>query len=134
MAQIVTKAAQAQMRIGLNTSAFGNVEVRTVVRAGEVGLAIGSERGDLRILMGNELPAIANSLQQQNLRLHEVNFHHGFTFSGNFSSGEQSQSRSFTPIPVTVRSPGAETSGDNSIEAGSVEIPGRLHTGLNILA
>ena len=134
VAQIVNKASQAEMRIGLTTSAFGNVEVRTVVHATEVGLAIGSERGDLRGLMGNELPGIANTLQQQNLRLHEVNFHQGFTFSGNLSSGDQSQPRSFGPTPGTARSPGVEASGDKSIEPGAAEISGRSHSRLNILA
>jgi hypothetical protein len=134
VAQIVNKASQAEMRIGLTTSAFGNVEVRTVVHASEVGLAIGSERGDLRGLMGNELPAIANTLQQQNLRLHEVNFHQGFTGSGNPSSGDQSQHRSFLPNPATVRSPGAEASGNKSIEPSAGDISGRSRTGLSILA
>ncbi len=134
MAQIVNKATQAEMRVGLNTSAFGNVEVRTVVHASEVGLVIGSERGDLRTLLGNEIPGIANTLQQQNLRLNEVNFHQGFTFSGNLSSGSDSQPRSFTPPPVPAHSPVAETRGDNSTDPVVAEASIRRHTGLNILA
>jgi hypothetical protein len=97
MAQIVSKAAQSEMRIGLNTSAFGSVEVRTVVRANDVGVLIGSERGDLRSLLANELPGIAQSLQQQNLRLSQVNFHQSFAFSNNTSSGGNSQPRSYLP-------------------------------------
>ena len=134
MAQVVSKATQAEMRIGLNTSAFGNVEVRTVIHASEVGLVIGSERGDLRSLLGSEIPGIANTLQQQNLRLNEVNFHQGFTFSGNSSSGGDSQPRSFTPPAVPAHYPVAETRGDNSIEPVTAEASGRRHTGLNILA
>ncbi len=134
MAQIVSKATQAEMRVGLNTSAFGDVEVRTVVHASEVGLVIGSERGDLRTLLGNEIPGIANTLQQQNLRLNEVNFHQGFTFSGNLSSGSDSQPRSFTPPPVPVHSPGAETRADNSTEPVVAETTSHRRTGLNILA
>ena len=78
MAQMVNRAAQSEMRIGMTTSAFGNVEVRTVVHANEVGVLIGSEKGDLRVLLANELPGIANTLQQQDLRLNQVNFHQGF--------------------------------------------------------
>ena len=95
MAQIVAKANQSEMRIGLNTPAFGSVEVRTVVRASDVGVTIGSEKGDLRSLFANELPGIANALQQQSLRLNQVSFHQGFTFSGNSSSGGDSQPRSY---------------------------------------
>jgi flagellar hook-length control protein FliK len=103
LAHMVNKAAQTEMRIGLNTSAFGNVEVRTVVHANDVGVQIGSERGDLRSLLGNDLPAITNHLQQQNLRLSEVNFHQaGFGSSGNSASGGDSQQRSFTPQPATI--------------------------------
>ncbi len=94
MAQMVNKAAQSEMRIELNTSAFGNVEVHTVVRANEVGLLIGSEKGDLRALFSNELPALTNILQKQNLQLNPVNFLQGFAFS-NQSSGGDSHQRSF---------------------------------------
>jgi flagellar hook-length control protein FliK len=106
MAQMVSRAAQSEMRIGLNTAAFGNVEVRTVVHANEVGIMIGSEKGDLRALLSNELPGIASALQQQNLRLNPVNFHQqGFAFSHQMSSGGDPQSRSFVrrPSPATSR-------------------------------
>jgi hypothetical protein len=100
MAQMVSKASQSEMRIGMNTSAFGNVEVRTVVHANDVGVLIGSEKGDLRSFLANELPAIANTLQQQNLRLNQVNFHqHGFASSNQMSSGGDTHRRSFVPKP-----------------------------------
>ena len=120
------------MRIGLNTSAFGSVEVRTVVHANEVGVLIGSEKGDLRSLLSNELPGIANTLQQQNLRLNQVNFH-GFAFSNNMSSGgEQSQPRSFarqsSPAAIFPDNPGAEFS-DPAESSGT-----QRGTSLSILA
>ena len=96
LAQMLTKASQAEMRIGLNTQAFGNVEVRTVVHATDVGVLIGSEKGDLRSLLTNDLPGIANTLQQQNLRLTQVSFQQqGFTASSDSSSGGNAQPRSF---------------------------------------
>jgi len=133
MAQMVNKAAQSEMRIGLNTSAFGSVEVRTVVHANEVGVQIGSEKGDLRSLLSNELPGIASTLQQQNLRLNQVNFHQGFAFSNNMSSGgQQSQPRSFarqaSPAAMTPENPGAEFS--NPAESCSTQ----HGTSLSILA
>ena len=129
---MVSKAAQSEMRIGLNTSAFGSVEVRTVVHANEVGVVIGSEKGDLRSLLSSELPGIANTLQQQNLRLNQVNFH-GFAFSNNMSSGgEQSQPRSFarhsSPAATSLDNPSAEFSDP----AESSSIP--RGTSLSILA
>ena len=103
MAQMVNQAAQSEMRIGMNTAAFGNVEVRTVVHANDVGVLIGSEKGDLRSLLANELPGIATSLQQQNLRLNQVNFHQtGFAFSNQASSGGDAQPRWFASRPTAA--------------------------------
>lgn len=104
MAQMANQAAQSEMRIGMNTSAFGNVEVRTVVHANEVGILIGSEKGDLRSLLSNELPGIAHTLQQQDIRLNHVNFHQqGFAFSNQMSSGSDSQPRPFSSKPSPAR-------------------------------
>jgi len=120
MAQMVTRATQSEMRIGLNTSAFGSVEVRTVVHAGDVGLSVGSEKGDLHSLLSNELPTIANSLQQQSLRLTQVSFHQGSGLSGNLSSGGGSQQQRFTsPTPSGAgwskdESPEISTEADDS--------------------
>lgn len=97
VAQLVNRMGQSEMRIGLNTSAFGSVEVRTTVRTSDVGLVIGSEKGDLHTLLANEMPAIASTLQQQNLRLNSVNFMQGFAFSNNASGGD-AQQRSFVPM------------------------------------
>jgi flagellar hook-length control protein FliK len=97
MAQLVNRAEQSEMRIGMNTSAFGSVDVRTTVHANDVSLVIGSEKGDLRTLLANDLPAIANTLQQQSLRLNSVNFMQGFAFSNNFSGGGNSQQQTFVP-------------------------------------
>jgi hypothetical protein len=133
MAQMVSRAAQSEMRIGLTTSAFGNVEVRTQVRANEVGLAIGSERGDLRSLLANELPGLANRLQQQSLRLSQVNFHESSAFSGNSSSGENPQRRFFTQ-PASVPSPVTETTPETFPAAGNTEGSRSRHAGLSVLA
>jgi hypothetical protein len=95
---MVSRVGQAEMRIGVNTSAFGSVEVRTVVHASDVGLTIGSEKGDLRGLLGNEMPAITNSLQQQNLRLSSINFTQGFASSSHGSEGGNSHQQSFVPV------------------------------------
>ena len=132
IAQMVSKATQSEMRIGLNTSAFGSVEVRTVVHANEVGVLIGSEKGDLRSLLSNELPGIANTLQQQNLRLNQVNFH-GFAFSNNMSSGgQQSQPRSFVPRSSPVAFSPENPSPECSDPAESP--PTQRGTNLSILA
>lgn len=115
LVQMVTKAAQSEMRIGMNTTAFGSVEIRTTVHANDVGVLIGSERGDLRSLLANDLPVIANTLQQQNLRLMQVSFHQqGFAFSSDSSSGRNPDPRSFPTRTNPDSSLSSETSSTSS--------------------
>jgi hypothetical protein len=134
MAQMVSKASQSEMRIGMNTSAFGNVEVRTVVHANEVSVVIGSEKGDLRSLLSNELPGIANELQRQDLKLNQVNFHQsGFAFSNQMSSGSESHARSFASKPGAPMAPPGPTSGAEFTERAEPLLI-RGVSGLSILA
>jgi len=132
MAQMVSRAAQSEMRIGMNTSEFGSVEVRTFVHANDVGVQIGSERGDLRSLLSTEIPGIANTLQQQNLRLTQVNFHQqGFSFTGNSPGGGNPQPRSFATKSNALAPSGPEI----SPESNQMETPRSSGTsGLSVLA
>ena len=134
MAQMVSRVGQSEMRIGMNTSAFGTVDVRTVVHASDVGLVIGSEKGDLRGLMSNEMPGITNSLQQQNLRLNSVSFMQGFASSGNGngSGGGDSQQRFFVPQRGYSDSQLAEPVVDSVESTSASEYSSRR--GLSILA
>ena len=119
VAQLMTRVQQSEMRIGMNTSAFGSVEVRTVVHANDVGLVIGSEKGDLRTLLANDIPVITNTLQQQNLRLNSVNFMQGFAFSNNASGGGNSQPQSFVPMRASANSGLPGVAEDESRDLGS---------------
>jgi flagellar hook-length control protein FliK len=120
VAQLVNRMGQSEMRIGMNTSAFGTVEVRTVVHANDVGLVIGSEKGDLRTLLSNDMPAITSTLQQQNLRLNSVNFMQGFAFSNNASGGGDSQQRSFVPMRTAENSRLSEATASDAMEPVTV--------------
>jgi hypothetical protein len=119
------------MRIGLNTSAFGSVEVRTIVHANDVGLVIGSEKGDLHSLLVNDLPGIANTLQQQNLRLSQVDFQHGLAFANNFSGGDSRQR--FVPAPTAAPSLVSDSRTSESTEPAA-DSSIRRPAGLSILA
>lgn len=133
LARAVNRIAQAEMRIGMNTSAFGNVEVRTTVHANDVGLVIGSEKGDLRSLLANELPAIASTLREQDLRLHQVNFHQGLALSNQMSSGGDSQRRYLASGPRRSWNPEPAEVHHETIEIPEPR-PGTVQRGLSILA
>ena len=134
MAQMVNRAETTEMRIGMNTSAFGSVEVRTVVHASDVGMTIGSEKGDLRGMLANDLPGISNALQQQNLRLTGVNFTQGFASSNNSSGGGgDSQQRSFVPArPIATPVLSEAAVDDSPVPVSGWEPGGGM--GLSILA
>lgn len=134
-AQMANKAGQAEMRIGLNTAEFGSVEVRTSVHASDVGVQIGSEKGDLRSLLTPELPSIAHTLQQQDLRLTQVSFHQqGFAFAGNSSfSGGNSQPSWYFSRPQAASSLADESSAAKPSHA-SEPIASQRGPGLSILA
>jgi hypothetical protein len=118
IAQMMNRIDQSEMRIGMNTSAFGSVEVRAVVHANDVGLMVGSEKGDLRALLANDMPALANSLQEQNLRLHSVNFMQGFAFSNSSSGGGgDAPPRPFVPQGGAPHIGLSETAVEDSREA-----------------
>jgi hypothetical protein len=125
MAQMVSRIGQSEMRIEINTAAFGSVEVRTLVHANDVALVVGSEKGDLRALLANELPALANTLQQQNLRLNSVNFMQGFASSNHGSGGGDSQQRSFAPTHAPSGGGLSEAAVDDSLEiSAAAELAG----------
>jgi len=67
-------AAPAEMRFNITTDAFGRVEMHTVVRDSQVGLALSSERGDLRGALRADLGQLDASLRQHDLRLQDLRF------------------------------------------------------------
>ena len=97
MARLVNGITQSEMHIGLRTQAFGNVELHTVVRDSQLGLAVGSEKGNLRSFLNSEMPTLQASLGQHNIRFDGIRFLENSGGAGTgFSGGaEQQHPRSF---------------------------------------
>jgi flagellar hook-length control protein FliK len=95
---LLQRNGEAEMRVGVHTSAFGSIEVRTVVRDSQVGLSISSERGDLRTALAADLPAIENTLRTHQLEFSSVQIggHSGGTGQGH--GGGQPQSPRAYPV------------------------------------
>jgi hypothetical protein len=93
-ARLLERLGHSEMHIGLRTLAFGSVEVHTAIHGGQVGLAVGSEKGDLRGWLAAEVPAIESTLRQHDLRLDNVRFvHSGLTSDTGSSAHSDSQPR-----------------------------------------
>lgn len=131
--QLLDRSGQAEMHIGLHTAAFGSVEVHAVVRDSQVGLAIGSERGDLHRFLANEVPGISGRLEQHDLRLDTVRFFdQGLSFDAGLASGSNPKAREFFPARA------AALNSTNSTETTTVhyepEMLSNKRTGLNVRA
>jgi len=74
VARVMEGMRQSEMHIGLRTTAFGSVEVHTVIRENQVGLAVGTERGDLKTFLASEVPTLRNVLHHQDLQLDGIHF------------------------------------------------------------
>jgi hypothetical protein len=73
-ARVVEGIAQSEMHIGFRTPAFGSVEVHTAVRDTQLGLAVSSERGDLRGFLAQEVPGLQTVFHQQGLQFDQIRF------------------------------------------------------------
>lgn len=94
-ARVVEGAAQAEMHIGFRSPAFGNVEVHTAVRDTQLGLAVSSERGDLRGFLAPEVSGLQTVFHQQGLQFDQIRFMaHASGAGTGFSSGGDSHADS----------------------------------------
>jgi hypothetical protein len=73
-ARLMESVGQSEMHIGMRTQAFGSVEVHTAFREAQLGLAVSSEKGDLRSFLQSDGPALQNALQQHDLRFENIRF------------------------------------------------------------
>jgi hypothetical protein len=132
-AHFVDGSRQAEVHIGLRTTAFGSVEVHAVIRDSQVGLSIGSERGDLRHLLSTEVPGIEGRLQRHDLQLDSVKFFsQGASLDAGLASGGNTGSRHSSNARTSVRADSLAAGPDEpSIEP---EIFTNTATGLNVRA
>ena len=94
----ILRLGPSEIHMGVQTSSFGNVEVHAVLRESQVGLAIGSEHGELRSLLATEVPHLAGRLEQHDLQLHSVHFFEpSFSSHSGSSSGQDRRSGQFQP-------------------------------------
>jgi hypothetical protein len=96
VARMVSGMSQAEMHIGLRTQAFGSVEVHTVVHESQLGLTLGSEKGNLRSFLNSEVPGLQTTLGQHDLRMENIRFLENRAGGGTgLSGGPNQQPRSF---------------------------------------
>jgi len=68
-ARVLERMGQAEMRVGMNTADFGNLELRASVSQDRVGASIATAHAELRAALMAEMPSLERSMEQHQLRL-----------------------------------------------------------------
>jgi len=113
------------MHLGIQTDAFGAVEIHTVVQQSQVGITVHADR-DLTRWFSSEVPSLESGLNQHHLHLTAVDFdsgHSGVQAEASFQQGQPRQPFSESAVfqPATYAGP-AEI--EPALESAPVEIPG----------
>ena len=95
-AHLVPEGAAVQLQVGVHTSAFGNVEVHTVIEQSQVGIAIHGDR-DLARWFNSEIGGIETGLKAQHLNLTGVDFSSTRSEVQTTTSFQQGQPRQHSP-------------------------------------
>ena len=129
VARAVEGISASEMHIGLRTQAFGTVEVHTAVRDTQLGLAVNSERGDLRSFLSPEVPSLQTALRQHDLHLETIKFIQQGSPGSGFSSNADSHSRPFSQSHPPLSGPPLDdtTEEDSALQDISLEAPIRLN-------
>jgi hypothetical protein len=109
--------AVVQMHVGIRTSAFGNVEIHTVVEQSQVGVAIHGDH-DVARWFNSEVGSLEAGLKSQHLNLTGVDFssnRSGVQTATSFQQGQPQQNSSHTSgsnaaaLPKETSAPESET-------------------------
>ncbi len=72
-ARVLERMGQSEMRLGLNSNNFGNIELHTSVNQDRVGASIATSHTDLRAAMMAEMPSLERAMAQHQLKLDNLN-------------------------------------------------------------
>ncbi len=93
-ARVLERMGQTEMRVGVNTASFGNVELRTTLNQDQVGASIATSHMELHAAMMAEMPSLERAMAQHHLRLDSLDLNaRGGAHDSGSSAGSQSQSQ-----------------------------------------
>jgi hypothetical protein len=121
VARIVERVGQTEMHIGMRTQAFGSVDVHTALHDAQVGLALNSEKGDLKASFVPELPGLHAILREQDLRLLNLSFasHPGADLSGRQGSHSDGHTAPSSASSFRAEAKAHETSTETEISTNT---------------
>lgn len=118
-AQVLERMGKSEIRLGLNSSSFGSIELHASVNQDRVGAAIATSHAELRTAMMAEMPSLEHAIAQHQMRLDSLQLDSrsgSQTGDSSPSGGNQSGPRGGTL--ATTRS--SESSEDTAAEETSL--------------
>jgi len=98
-AQLIEKVSQSELRLGMRTGEFGNVEIRTTFDHQQLRAEISSERGELGQALSAELPGFEQRLREHDVPLSTVVVHQA---NAGASGGFDRPPRQQQPVPASL--------------------------------
>ena len=125
-ARLVERVGQAELRIGIQTGEFGNVDIRTSMVRNQFTAQISVERGELGKVLAAELPSLQNKLSEQRLPGANITLQNQSGGSAGFGQGSrQSQTMQQIVIPYSPEAelaPALMSTADTSISNGRLDV------------
>ena len=133
-AQVLERMGKSEIRLGLNSSNFGNIELHTSVNQDRVGASISTSHAELRTAMIAEMPSLEHAIAQHQMRLDSFQFD---SRSGpqagdsSASGGNPSGSRSGTQATARISESSEDTAAQEALlpQAWTAS-----HSGINVHA
>ena len=95
-ARLLDQLKRVEMQIAFRTEVFGSVQLRTMIRNGQIGATIGVEKGEAQALLTSELPALERALAQRDLRVDNISiFQQSAAGDTGFSHGSEARSDTY---------------------------------------
>ncbi len=96
-ARVLERMGQSEIRVGLNTADFGNLELHTSVSQDRVAATLATSHGELRAALAAEMPSLEHAMSQHQLTLDRFHLDtRSGAQDGNRSASGNQQNRSQT--------------------------------------
>ena len=132
-ARVLERMGQSEIRVGLNTANFGNLELHTTVNQDRVAATLATSHSELRAALAAEMPSLERAMAQQQLTLDSFHLdtHAGAQDRNHGAPGDQqNRSRTWTGAAES----GAASDGSRMPEMASQLWIGPDSSGLNVHA
>ncbi|HLY66891.1 MAG TPA: flagellar hook-length control protein FliK [Chloroflexota bacterium] len=129
---MLERMGQTEMRVGVTTTEFGNIELRANVVQDHVGATVLTSHADLRVALAVEAPSLEQAMAQHHLRLDALDLN--ARSAGQDGGGTpQQQARQYPPSSSNRYA--AADDRDPPLESAAVSRGSAPHSlGLSVLA